>query len=202
MDEPLFASSLFRCDDASSLNLTSGNRLIRKLPDDRSLGYLHKLYAPLDDTVLERMSDAIGRRLPEEFQSFLKWSNGASLFDNQLYIFGSVARLSRNVDPEKSQPISIEDTNRAFSMTQSGRWHEGWTHIGSVVGWDSRYGIELHDDGTCAVVSEAGALSVPSFGQCITAIIDRINPCFSCDGIIDGSYAEIEMALSSLIRNH
>lgn len=148
------------------------------------------------------MSDAIGRRLPKEFQSFLQWSNGASLFDNQLYVFGSVERLSRNIDPEKQQPISIEDSNRVFSVAKSDRWHKGWTMIGSVVGWDSSYGIELHRDGMCTVMSEAGGLTAPSLGQCLTTIIDRISPCFSCDGILDRSYAEIEAALSSLIRHH
>jgi hypothetical protein len=202
VQEPSFARSLFECDDASSLNLAGGNRLIRKLPDDRSASYLHRLYAPLDDADLARMGDAMGRRLPEAFMSFLRWSNGASLFDNQLYVFGSVERLSRDGDPKKQQPISIEDNNRIFSATNGDRWHDGWTRIGSVVGWDSRYGIELHDDGTCAVVSEAGLLSAPSFGHCMTAIIERIGPCFSCDGIIDDSYAEIEAALSSLVRNH
>ena len=202
MAEPSFARSLFNCDDASSLKLANGNRFIRKLPDDRSLGYLHKLYAPLDDSKLERMSDAIGCRLPEEFQSFLQWSNGASLFDNQLNVFGSVALLSRSIDPERQQPISIENSNRTFSMVERGRWLEGWTKIGSVVGWDSNYGIELHRDGRCNVVSESGDLTTPSLSRCLTTIIDRISPCFSCTGIIDRSKAEIEAALSSLIRHH
>jgi hypothetical protein len=191
---------LFECDDASSVKLPSGNRFIRKLPDDRALAYLHKLFAPLDDAELQRMSEALGRQLPGEFQSFLRWSNGAALFDNAVYIFGSVERLSRNVDPDKQQPVAIDDRNRVFSVTKRDRWHQGWTEIGSVVGWDSSYGIELRADGTCALTSEAGALIAPSFGQCMTTIIDRIGPCFSCNGIVDSSYAEIEAALFSLIR--
>ena len=197
-----FVRSVFNCDDASSLKLANGNRFRRKLPDDRSLGYLHKLYAPLDHARLERMSDAIGRQLPEEFQSFLQWSNGASLFDSHIHVFGSVERLARSIDPESQQPISIEDSNRVFSVANIDRWNEGWTKIGSVVGWESSYGIELHRDGSCTVRSEVGDLTAPSLSQCLATIIDRISPCFSCDGIIDRSYAEIETAFSSLIRGH
>lgn len=198
MLEPSFAKSLFECDDASSLKLDGGNRFIRKLPDDRSLGYLHTLYSGVNDADLERMSASIGRELPEEFQSFLRWSNGATLFDSHVYVFGSVERLSRSVDPEKRQPISIESENRIFSATNSGRWHDGWTRVGAVVGWNTKFEIELNCDGTCAVWSNDGHFSARSFRQCLSTILDHILPCFSCDGITDKSYAEIEAALFNL----
>lgn len=197
MSQPAFVRPLFECDDSSSLHLRNGHRFIRKLPDDRSLGYLHKLYPPLDAYGVQRMNGAIGRRLPEEFESFLMWSNGASLFDNQVYIFGFVESLTRGIEVEKQQPISIVDANRDFPAD---RRDDGWTRIGSVVGWDSRYEIDLHEKEECVLTSASGTLSKMSFEHGIAAIIGRVSGCFSCNGIIDRSYAELEAALLSLVR--
>ncbi|MEG3123916.1 SMI1/KNR4 family protein [Sphingomonas sp. GB1N7] len=200
MQQPAFAKSLFRCDDATSLKIDGGNRFIRKLPDDRPLGYLHKFHAPLDNSGLGRVREGFGRPLPMQFEDFLQWSNGASLFDNQIYIFGFVEDFSRSLEPEKQQPISIIDKNRIFSSLHSDCWRDGWMLIGSAVGWSSNYDLELHEDGACALVLENSVRVVASFEQCITLIIDRISGCFSCDGILDGSYTEVEAALASLLR--
>jgi hypothetical protein len=201
MQEPSFAESLLECDDPSSLKSTAGNRFIRKLPDNRSLGYLHKLYTPLDCAGCQQLRDALGRDLSPEFESFLRWSNGANLFDDQIYLFGLVGTFSRDTALENQQPISIVDRNSIHSAVTSARWHDGWIQIGSVVGWSSTYGIELHKGGACALTSEDGVYATPSFERCVTVIIDRISACFSCDGVIDSSYAEIEAALRSLFRS-
>lgn len=200
MQTPPFAKTLFKCDDPTSLKLENGNRFIRKLPDDRSLGYLHKLFTPLDDAGLESLHQALEQPLPADFTSFLQWSNGACLFDNKIYLFGLIGSLSRDLSPEKQQPISIDDNNRIFAATNGARWAEGWRVIGSVVGWSSSYAIELHRDGRCAITSEQIARSMPSFTQCLSTVIDRVDACFSCDGIIDRSHAELESALAILVR--
>jgi hypothetical protein len=192
MRQPSFASSLFGCDDASSLTTLSGNRFIRKLPDDRALSYLHKLYAPLDTIKLDRLRSALASKLPADFEAFLLWSNGASLFDNQLYLFGLVEDFSRDIAPERQQPLSIIDKN-------SGSGREGWTRIGSVVGWSIRYDIEVHETGACALTTEEGEYAAQTFEQCVGRIIDRLGSCFSCDGVNDRTYAEVEVAVASLV---
>jgi hypothetical protein len=149
--------------------------------------------------VLE-LETATGRAFPHHWRDFLRWSNGASLFDNRVYLFGRVAGVSRSIDPDQQQPISLVSTNDVLKAMHQRRWADGWMLIGSVTGWDANYDIALHIDGSCALTSEQGHFAAETFDGCLSTIIDRIGVCFSCDGIIDESYAELEAALISLVR--
>lgn len=198
MPQPGFTARLLDCDDGSSLRFQTGNRFIRKLPDQRSLGYLHKFYAPLADAA---RADLL-RRLSSAYLDFLKWANGAALFDNCIALFGHVEPITRDSAPEAVTAISISRENEIFALVEPRRWDEGWTKIGSLVGWDSRYTLQLNGDGRCAIVSEEAAYTASSLDECLETIIARVAPCFTCDGIIDGSYVELEAALASLVRLH
>jgi hypothetical protein len=200
MTEPSFAKILLACDDASSLRLKGGNWFIRKLPGDRSLGYLHKLHTPLTHDHVNDLEVAIGRDFPTQFSDFLQWSNGASLFDNRVYLYGRADSISRGISPDKQMPISLGTANLVFSAANQSRWQEGWMLVGSVVGQEANYNIELHTDGMCAITSDHGTYSANTFQDCLTTIIDRIGACFSCDGIIDDSYAELHAAVASVLR--
>lgn len=200
MSRPSFAPSLYRCDDETSVVVAGGNRFIRKLPDGRPLAYLHKLHAPLDDGRLRTLAERLGPRLDPCFQSFLRWSNGASLFDNQIELFGLIEHFPRSLALEKQQPISIVHQNEEFRRLHGARWRDGWTQIGSVIGWDSNHSIELRLDGECALRSEDRVYSVSSFEACLSAIVDRVGACYSCDGLIDQSYAQVDGAVASLFH--
>ncbi len=198
MPEPSFAKSLFACDDATSLTLAGGNRFIRKLPDKRSLGYLHKLYTPLTDEGVRRLSDALGYCASAEFEDFLRWSNGASLFDNNIQIFGLVERLNRSLSPDDQQPISVETENLNFRVENDNRWSDGWLRIGSITGEYDNVSIEISADGACTLRSKSLECSFESFDRCMNAIVDRIGTCFTCNGIVDGSHGEFDSAVASL----
>jgi len=196
MKQPGFTTSLFDCDDSSSLKLETGSRFVRKLPDERSLGYLHKFYAPLPDG-----SDiALLRRLPKDYVDFLKWANGAALFDNCIALFGYVEMITRDTAPGAATAISISNENELFALMQRKRWDEGWTLIGGLGGWDSSYDLQVNGDGRCAIVAQEATCTSSSFNECMATIVNRLTPCFSCDGRIDNSYAELEAALSSILR--
>jgi hypothetical protein len=196
MKQPSFTTSLFDCDDSSSLTLRTGSRFVRKLPDEGSLGYLHKFYAPLPDGA----GAALLRRLPHDYMAFLEWANGAALFDNCIALFGYVETIARDTAPEGATAISLSNENEVFALVERQRWEQGWTKIGSLVGWDSTYTLQINGGGRCAVVAEEIACTTSSFNECLTTIVERVAPCFSCEGIIDGSYAELEAALASLVR--
>lgn len=200
MRQPAFASSLFDCDDATSLRLATGARFIRKLPDGRELGYLHKLYPPIGGTDLEALQVAFGGRLPADYRAFLSWANGASLFDNGIYLLGFVENVTRSTEMGDQAAVSIAWQNELFSATNPERWEGGWTRVGSAVGWDSRYDLQIHRDGACAFVGPRGAHVAPSFDACLARLIGRVGTCYSCDGVIDPSYGEVEAALASLIQ--
>ncbi len=170
MARPSFANLLFECDDSSSLTVENGSRFIRKLPGDRSLGYLHTLYAPL----VERPRVELFERLPASYLGWLEWANGAALFDNCISLFGYVEVLTRHHAPEAVTSISIADQNSLFALMQPDLWAEGWTKIGSLVGWNSSYIIRLNHDGRCAVASEAAAYTAPNLDQCLETILARL----------------------------
>lgn len=196
MTQPDFVTCLFNCDDGSSLTTSNGSRFIRKLPDERSLGYLHKFYAPL----LDPPKAGLIQRLAPAYLDFLRWANGASLFDNCIALFGHVESITRQTAPEGVTAISINNKNDVFALIEPQRWEHGWTKIGSLVGWDSSYTLELHRDGRCAVVGGEISYTALTFDQCLQTVVTRVSPCFSCEGIIDTSYAELEGALASLFR--
>lgn len=198
MKPPNFTTGLFDCDDGSSLRLPGGSRFVRKLPDNRSLGYLHRFYSPLsagtDATLI--------RRLPDEYISSLKWSNGAALYDDTVALYGYVESPTRSTEPETATAISISNENEVFSIVEPQRWDQGWTKIGGLVGWDSSYAIQLNSDGRCAIVTDKLALSALSFGECLAKVVKRLAPSFTCAGIADKSYVELEAALASLVHPH
>ena len=198
MTRPDFATSLFDCDDGSSLTTSNGSRFIRKLPDERSLGYLHKFYAPLRDPP----GVALLQRLAPAYLDFLRWANGAALFDNCIALFGYLETITRQTAPEAATAISMNSENEIFAALEPQRWEGGWTKIGSLVGWDSTYTLQLHREGQCAVVGEQLSYTASTFDECIQAVITRVSPCFTCEGITDTSYAELEGALASLFRLH
>ncbi|MFZ5704524.1 MAG: SMI1/KNR4 family protein [Pseudomonadota bacterium] len=198
MTQPDFLACLFDCDDGSSLTTSNGSRFIRKLPDERLLGYLHKFYAPFRGAT----EAALIQRLPPVYVDFLRWANGASLFDNCISLFGYVEQITRETAPDAVTAISLNNDNDLFALMEARRWEDGWTKIGSVVGWNSSYTLELHREGRCAVIGGETSYTAVTFDECIHAVITRVSPCFTCEGIIDSSYGELEAALASLFRLH
>jgi hypothetical protein len=195
MKPPKFTIGLFDCDDDSSLRLPSGSRFVRKLPDNRSLGYLHRFYSPLS----AETDATLFRRLPDEYINFLQYANGAALFDNTVALYGHVETVTRSTEPETATAISISNENEVFSIVEPERWDQGWTKIGGLVGWDSSYAIQLNADGRCAIVINSLVVAALSFGECLEKIVKRLAPCFTCAGVADQSYVELEAALASLV---
>ncbi|MCJ8159898.1 SMI1/KNR4 family protein [Sphingomonas sp. LaA6.9] len=192
-----FAVRLRRCHFAK----TPGGSSLHSEASRRPLAWL-PAYALLTDLwgQHEQLQATLGRRLPTEYQEFLLWANGGSLFDNQIYLYGFVETLTRSTKLEDQAAISITWQNELFSAMEPERWEKGWTRVGSAVGWESKFDLQLHQDGACAIVGTPGVHVASSFEECLCLLISRIGTCFSSDGVIDTSYAQVEAALESLIR--
>ncbi|SEI80064.1 hypothetical protein SAMN05518849_101961 [Sphingobium sp. AP50] len=200
MNEPTFAHRLLQYDDATSLALTNGARFIRKLPDDRSLGYLHKLFPAVTDRQLDELEEALVRPIPVAYRAFLLWSDGACFFDNSIYLYGFAENQARSLEPVDQTAISIRQENQLFSVAESERWSAGWMKVGNTVAWSSKVDLLLHEDGACAIIGVTGSHVAGSFDEAIHLLLDRIGPCFSGDGLIDRDYANLEAGLASLVR--
>jgi hypothetical protein len=90
--------------------LENGTRLIGHVPHVAPEAWLHMLFAPLSVTQIAQIERDIGTALPDEFASFLKRSNGLSLFSDALSIDGLRTSYARTGDSTR-QPFSIITPN-------------------------------------------------------------------------------------------
>jgi hypothetical protein len=192
---------LLACDDASSRVLTNGSRFIRNLPERGPLAYLHYLYGTAGAGVEERIQQGLGRILPIEVRTFLRHTNGATMFDKSIYIYGFVETPSRSTRLQDQTAVSLLLENETFKRTSPDRWASGWTKVGALTGWDTVLSLEAHASGRCAILSrDKGAVEHSSFAEMLTRIVERVGVCFECAGALDSTYGELEAALASLLR--
>lgn len=195
--------SISDCEDASSLALPNGARFIRNLPHQGPLVFLHYLYPPLAREARARCELALGRELPKGVGGFLRETNGATLFDKAIYLFGFVERFTRSLAPEDQTAISLIEKNELFAACHQARWQSGWISVGSLVGWNTSLSLQAHSSGTCAVVCDDGReVEFESFARMVGHLVGRVSPCFTCSGVRDTSYRELEATLDGLLTNH
>lgn len=203
MTKPIYEELLAicsACDDASSRALPSGGRFIRHLADQGPLAYLHYFYAPLTRTERERCEAAFGRDLPSELGDFIERANGATLFDKTCRLFGFAETVTRSLAVSDQAAISIAWENRVFAATNPDRWRNGWTRVGALTGWSTSLSLQAHDDGRSAVVwDDQRSVEFTSLASMLTAVVDRVAPCFACSGLRDQTGGELEAALEGLI---
>jgi len=191
------------CADASSRVLPTGARFIKNLADKGPLAFLHCLYAPLTRPQRERCEAALGRNLPRELAQFMERANGATLFDKAIYLFGYVERVTRSLALEDQAPISLTNANEVFAASCPDRWREGWMHFGSLTGWSTSLSLQAHSNGECAIVWDDGRrVDFTSFPAMLCRLVERIGPCFTCTGIRDQTYRELEATLNGLLVTH
>lgn len=88
----------------------SGGVRIGHTPHVARLAYLHTIYAPASEVDLQAAAQALGRRMPEDYQRFLVMANGVRLFGGALDLGGVVGQVDRR--PESiGQAISLRYGN-------------------------------------------------------------------------------------------
>lgn len=133
-------------------------------------------------------------------------ANGAGLFEGIFYLYGCTGdQVERNPALEKRNAISLAFKNELFAATRPSLWAEGWLSIGSVVGWSSVLDLEMQRDGRCAISQTGGTKKrreTNSFFDMLDLIMVTLEGCFSCSGVIDPTYAQLETSLDSLLQSH
>lgn len=184
---------LGKCDDGSSRTLANGARFIRHLPHKGVLFFQHRLLAPAEEAALQNVEVSLGRAIPTAFRDFLKWSNGARLFDNSIGMLGAVDRISRSLRLEDEVAISLLFDNELFSIMQPVRWSAGWMRIGYLSGYSSQHELQANASGACAIVNkEGGAIEFPSFDKMMAWLINMLAPLVPCAGLADADYPVLE----------
>lgn len=96
--------------------LHDGTQLICRTLQESPLGYLHKLYPPLNTIDIEKMEVLLKVSLPMEYLDFLLTFNGMELFSGNIIIFG-IRKISDNNTVNKFfQPydIILENLDKKF----------------------------------------------------------------------------------------
>lgn len=133
----------------------------------------------------------------------MELSNGATLFDKAIYLFGYVERVTRSLALEDQAPISLTDKNKVFAACYPDRWREGWMHFGSLVGWSTTVSLQVHSEGECALVWNDGTdVNFTNFPAMLMRLIETLGPCFTCLGVRDQTYRELEATLDGLLVTH
>jgi hypothetical protein len=167
----------------SVLKASNGSDLIGPQPWRGSLAYLHILYPAIGGDEIEALEQLYGRPFPEDIKSLYKLTNGLSLFETSLNIYGHVANFTR--DPGTWNPFSPEISVQTFSSIYPDWDRQGYLPIGSLVLYSIRMYL-LHDrDGGVAVIDEdSGQLSrrYVSLARAIQSLFAELAPFWNEDG--------------------
>jgi hypothetical protein len=194
---------LMACDDATSRHLDNGAHYIRHQPGRGSLAFLHSLYPPAPDEIFDEVEGLIGP-LPTEYRALLARANGLSLFEGCLNFYGYNGPLmNREIALEKREAISLAFQNKIFAAVQPELWSSGWICIGGASGWSSKISLHMHRDGRCAIGGEKGKQrEVGSLSALLDQIMITFSQYFSCSGVLDPTYAELETSVKNLVQSH
>lgn len=94
------------------LKLDNGTLLIKNLPNVAKFAYLHKIFGPKDiDRVCEVLECQLNRCLPQELVSLYKYSNGMSLFEGEISIYGIKSSGAFTIENVLREPFDIIPAN-------------------------------------------------------------------------------------------
>jgi hypothetical protein len=86
--------------------LKDGTLLIGKAPHIAPLAWLHCIYSPLKNTDISDLEMELNQEIPNIYKEFLLISNGLSVFNTTLSLFGKRGNYKRSVD-NVWQPFDI-----------------------------------------------------------------------------------------------
>lgn len=99
-----------RAKELGMRTLPNGTALFGRVPHVGPDAWLHVMYAGLSEPDLVEVEHRAGRRLPEDYRSLLRETNGLSLFSGAMYLSGLRKSYERTGEGAW-QPFAIEDAN-------------------------------------------------------------------------------------------
>jgi hypothetical protein len=101
--------ALLSWESLGAATAPNGARLIGHVPHVAPMAYLHTIFPPLSEAEILELERIVGRRIPQEYTSFLRLSNGLKVF-MKLSLDGLRTSFARDVDSARL-PFSLETTN-------------------------------------------------------------------------------------------
>ena len=196
-------------DDAASLQIieqaiyapgldvtyAKGSTLIGKLPGG-PLRYLHKLFSPKENAAYE-LEKALGFPPPLSYEKFFSLSDGATLFDNTLFLYGIEGTVSREVSIDNVRPISLIEEVEIRRITNPDL---EWIEVGGLSAATKSYSILLNQDGVTVLRSPDGAGRESRTFLAILLTLFKIMQNNSGPlGLIDGTAETLQAEIDSFI---
>lgn len=131
---------------------TDSSTLIGKLSGG-PLQYLHKLFAPRP-TAINDLEVILGFPPPRSYAAFFSFSDGATLFDNTLFLYGTHGIANRSTSVEDVRPISLREQ---VEIQRLATLKLDWIEVGSLAAATKSYSLNINSAGSVAVCGKEGA---------------------------------------------
>ncbi|HTJ52947.1 MAG TPA: SMI1/KNR4 family protein, partial [Cyclobacteriaceae bacterium] len=168
--------------------LKDGTILIGKAPHIAPMAWLHKIYPGLSTAEIGTLEKELGAKIPVVFKDFLQITNGLSVFNTTLCIYGLRKNYIRTIE-NVWQPFDIKTPN-LYERPKGSK--ENCFFIGSYF-WDgSKLYIDTIDNKVyrCSNNSSKPINMWNSFPDMLKVEIKRLCKLFDKDGkAIDGRIA-------------
>lgn len=186
-------------DEASDVAHAGASILIGKLPGG-PLRYLHKLFAPSEDAPYE-LGKILGFSPSDSYAAFFLMSNGATLFDNTLFLYGMGDAGTREVSVDNIKPVSLNEQVAISRMANPGL---EWIEVGSIAAATENYSIQVNSHGLTALSSSSGQRrEYTNFLAALLVFVEVVQSSCGLQGITDESAAELQIEIENLIgRRH
>ncbi len=160
---------IFRYAEKGVLRSSNGTKFVCPL-SHAPLAFLHKIFGESGKSRRPQLDRLYGFSVPEDYDQLMIWCNGATLFDNALFIYGVCPEVTRGLTLEDQRPLSLESELELARLTRSGA--DLWRPFGAVTGYADLFNLELHPQGETRVTSRDGkAWPAGSVKEVVTSLV-------------------------------
>lgn len=193
----LIEELIFEFSENGTLTTDSGSTFVAPLRQLGPLFYLHRIFRGCTKDELDSISGPRGFRPPLDYLAFMKFSDGAILFDNTFFVFGTRENLSRDIDPEKLTPPNLRTENTDYERRTGDSER---LCVGSVVGDTKRYFIVIRPDGNVLLRDEGrGTSEFSTFFDCILTVAAKLRSISNAQGLLDDTGLAVETQMQALL---
>lgn len=161
------------------------------------LSYLHKIFFPANDPHKD-LQNILGFPAPASYSKFFSFSDGATLFDNTLFLYGINGAVTREISVNNVRPISLAEQvelQRRISPDQD------WVEVGTLAAATQSYSIRIQPSGSAALCSPNGDSRIYSrFLGLLLILIQILQNNSGPDGLIDPSAETLQSEIDSFLR--
>jgi hypothetical protein len=136
--------------------------------------------------------------VPISYAEFFLFSDGATLFDNTLFLYGVDSASARETTVENIKPISLlERVEIQRNIDPSLEWIE----VGSLAAATKNFSIQINRLGSALLSDpDGGKREYPRFMPMLSALVLILNNSSNAHGLIDESGENLQVDVENYIR--